>query len=96
MKEEKLFKQSKSVPGLMLGMAAYTGSSILGPLLFFGGLGYLLDKWTGKEPLFLLLGILLAFIMTHILIYKKVKRLNKKFDEHYNKKKEEDRQKTEK
>ncbi len=87
MKEEELFEKSKSVSGLILGVATYTSSSILGPLLVFGILGYFLDKWTGKNPLFLLLGILLAFISTNILIYKKTKRLTVKFDEYYNKKK---------
>lgn len=85
MKEGKLFEKSTSLTGLMLGMAAYTSSSILGPLLIFGIFGYFLDKLFDKSPLFLLLGILLAFILTNILIYKKIKRLSIKFDEQYNK-----------
>ena len=88
MEEEKLFEKSKSVSGLLLGMAAYTGSSILGPLIALGLLGYLIDRWSGKSPWFLLLGIFLAFITTNVLIYKKTQRLTKKFDEYYNKEKE--------
>ncbi len=94
MKEEKLFKQATSVSGLMLGMAAHTTSSILGPLILLGGFGYLLDKWTKKNPWFLLLGILLAFITTNVLVYRKTKQLAEKFEE-YNKEKEEG-EKTEK
>lgn len=81
MKEEEIFKKSKNLKGLVLSMAAYSSGSILGPLLLFAVSGYLLDKVFMTRPLFLLVGILIAFIITNILIYKKTKSLSKKFDD---------------
>jgi F0F1-type ATP synthase assembly protein I len=61
---------------LLLSSAAYSLSSILGPLLFFGIPGYFLDKYFGTKPAILLASIFLAFIVTNILLYKKVKKIN--------------------
>lgn len=89
MGNKEFFKKSQtSVKDLIWGMAAYTSSSILGPLLAFGGLGFLLDKWTKKGPLFLLLGVLVAFITTNFLIYKKVRKMTEEFEEYDRKNKE--------
>ena len=84
--KEDIFDKKLSLRGLIFGMAAYTGSSIFGPLVFFGTVGYVLDKLTGRKPLFLLLGILLAFVVTNILIFKKVRILSDKFEKECDKK----------
>jgi F0F1-type ATP synthase assembly protein I len=51
-------------------------SSILGPILFLGGLGYVLDKQFGTNKLFLFVGIGLAFVMTQFFMYRKVKEFS--------------------
>lgn len=81
MSEEKLLKKPKSVKELALGMAAYTGVSTFGPIIFFGIAGYILDRVFETNPLFLIAGISLAFIITNALIYKKISVLIKKFEE---------------
>jgi F0F1-type ATP synthase assembly protein I len=82
MKEEEIFEKSKSVKGLILSMAAYSSGSILGPLLLLGVLGFFIDKIFNTKPLFLLIGIFVAFIVTNIMIYKKTKQLSQKFDKY--------------
>jgi len=91
MKSEDFFKKSKtSVKSLIWGMATYTSSSILGPLLIFGGLGFLLDQLTKKNPLFLIIGVFIAFISTNFLIYRKVKKLSEDFERYDEEHKKED------
>jgi F0F1-type ATP synthase assembly protein I len=82
MKEEKMFKNIYSIKGLMLGAAAYSGASIFGPLLLFGVLGFFLDKFFDTKPIFLLIGLLIAFIITNILIFRRTSELSKKFDKY--------------
>lgn len=62
-------------------MAAYTSASIFGPLIVFGGIGYYFDKYLGmgKAPLFIGIGI--AFIVTSVLQFFKVRVLLKKMNE---------------
>jgi len=67
---------AKSVKGLAVGMFYYTSGSILGPLLVFGGLGYTLDKVFDTKPILLVIGVVLAFITTNVLLFKQIKRLN--------------------
>jgi len=81
MKDEKLHKIPSSLKELSIGMLYYTSASIFGPLVFFGIIGYLLDQYFGTKPIILILSILVAFFITNILIYKKIKVLIKKFDE---------------
>ncbi len=80
MREEKLFEKKINLRDLALGMMAYTGTSIIGPLLFFGLIGFFIDKFFNTKPLFLIIGIIIAFIFTNILIFKKVNKLNKSFN----------------
>lgn len=66
----------KSTKDLLLSSAAYSLSSILGPLLFFGVPAYFLDQYFATKPFILLSGVFLAFIVTNILLYKKVQKIN--------------------
>lgn len=61
---------------LLLSSAAYSLSSILGPLLLFGIPGYFLDKYFGTKPVILLVTVFIAFIVSNFLLYKKVRKIN--------------------
>lgn len=73
----KKFVDVKSTKELAIGMFYYTSGSIIGPLLLFGVLGYLADKLFNTRPIFLAVGVFIAFVTTNILLFKKIKRLNK-------------------
>ncbi len=49
-------------------------TSILGPVLVLGGIGYSLGSYFGKEKVFLLSAIAISFIVTQILTYRKLSR----------------------
>lgn len=85
MDEEKLLRKETNVRQLAMGMMAYTSTSIIGPLIFFGIIGYFLDKFLGTKPLFLILAVATAFITSNILILKKVNKLSKSFNKIKNK-----------
>jgi F0F1-type ATP synthase assembly protein I len=65
-----------NIKKLMLDLSLYAGALILGPLIFFGGIGYLLDKYLNTQPIILIISVLVAFIFTNIFLYKKIKDLN--------------------
>jgi F0F1-type ATP synthase assembly protein I len=71
------FKNTKE---LAWGMATYTSGSIFGPLVLFGGLGYFIDKYFSTKPVFILVGVLIAFIFSNILIFKKLIKLNRELE----------------
>lgn len=73
-------KAPTTVRQLAISMFSYSSASIFGPLLFFGSIGFFLDKYFDKKPLFIIISIFIAFISTNILIYKKIKKLIKKFE----------------
>lgn len=93
-KTEKLYR-ARTTKDLMWGMATYTGSSILGPLVILGVLGYGLDWYFSTQPLFLIAGVLLAFITTNILVFKKLKKLNQEVEKEFLRNKEQEKDKTE-
>ncbi len=65
-----------NIKKLMLDLGLYAGSLIIGPLIFFGGIGYLLDKYFNTKPIILIISVLIAFIFTNIFLYRKIKNLN--------------------
>lgn len=69
--DKKVFKE------IALASAMYSIGSILGPLLVFGGLGLLADRIFTTAPWGLLISVLIAFIFTNILLFKKIKKINK-------------------
>ncbi len=66
----------KSLRELIIASSMYSIGSIIGPLLIFGGIGFVIDKFFDSSPWFLLASIFVAFITTNILLFKKVKKLN--------------------
>lgn len=67
----------KTIREITVASAMYSLGSILGPLLVFGGAGLLLDKIFSTGPWILLGSILVAFIVTNILLFKKIGKINK-------------------
>jgi hypothetical protein len=61
----------KGIKDFALGMAVYSGASVLGPLIIFGIIGYFLDKAFNGHNFILLASIFVAFIITNILIFRK-------------------------
>lgn len=80
--DTKKITDFKSVKELAIAMFYYTAGSIIGPLLIFGFLGYLLDKVFGTRPILLVIGVLIAFVISNVLLFKKIKNLNKIITEH--------------
>lgn len=77
----KLPKKPNNVKDLAFGMATYTGASILGPLVLFIAIGYGLDYLLNTKPLMIIIGVLGAFALTNLLIYRKIRKLMKDFDQ---------------
>jgi len=65
---------------IIIASSLYSIGSILGPLLVFGGFGLILDRIFGTKPVALLISILVAFIMTNVLLFKKIKKINGMMD----------------
>ncbi|HBA36608.1 TPA: hypothetical protein DCZ15_01905 [Candidatus Falkowbacteria bacterium] len=67
----------KSVKTMAVATFYYASGAIFGPLLLFGGLGYLSDKWFSSSPLGLIIGVFLAFVTTNFLLLKKLGKINR-------------------
>ena len=87
MNDDSLLRKPHSVRQLALGMAAYSSASVFGPLVLFIFLGIFLDKRFNTSPIFLLLSVAAAFLLTNFLLFKKVRLLIRKFNELDEKKK---------
>ena len=70
----------KSIREIIIASSLYSIGSILGPLLVFGGFGLILDRIFDTKPVALLISILVAFIMTNVLLFKKIKKINGMMD----------------
>ena len=66
----KKIADSKSIREMMVAVFYYASSSIFGPLLVFGGLGYLIDNFFDTNPTFLIVGVFVAFVTTNILFVR--------------------------
>jgi F0F1-type ATP synthase assembly protein I len=60
---------------LIRGSMIYASGSILGPILIFGGIGWIVDRQLGTGPLWMLILIGVAFVVTNILLFSKVKKM---------------------
>lgn len=70
----------KTIREIIVASATYSLGSILGPLFVIGGLGWILDRIFDTRPWILLGSILVAFIVTNVLLFKKLKKINKMMD----------------
>lgn len=73
-----MFSKNSNNRKTILAIAAYSGASIFGPMLFFGISGFFLDKKFNSGPKFLLIGIGVAFVFSNILLFKRQRLLSKK------------------
>jgi F0F1-type ATP synthase assembly protein I len=71
----------KSIREIAISSAMYSVGSILGPLLVFGAIGWVLDKLVfGTYPYILLTSIFVAFVVTNVLLFKQIKKINRTMD----------------
>ncbi|PIR04868.1 MAG: hypothetical protein COV57_02100 [Candidatus Liptonbacteria bacterium CG11_big_fil_rev_8_21_14_0_20_35_14] len=63
---------------LILSSALYTFGSILGPMIFFVGLGYFLDDYMGARLFYVFIGLGIAFVISNILLFSKAISMTKK------------------
>ena len=73
-KQKKILKPN-SVKELATGILYYNSASILGPLILFIGIGILLDNYLKTKPYLTIIGLIFAFIVSNILILKKIRKL---------------------
>lgn len=73
----------KAIRQIVLSSAAYSLSSIIGPLIFLGVPAYFLDKIFDSSPIILLVAVFIAFIITNILLFKKVSKINQMISEKF-------------
>lgn len=71
---------NKSIREIVISSSFYSIGSILGPLIVFGGIGLILDRVFDTKPWSLLGSVLVAFIITNILLFKKIKKINGMMD----------------
>ncbi|MBI2120057.1 MAG: AtpZ/AtpI family protein [Parcubacteria group bacterium] len=58
----------------------FNALSIAGPILFFGGIGWLLDSFFHTGRIFLFLSVAVAFIATHVLMFRKLQAYSKEIN----------------
>lgn len=68
--------EKRDLRQIAVSAAAYSLSSILGPLLVLGVPAYFIDTWLGTRPVIMLVAVFIAFITTNILLYKKISQIN--------------------
>jgi len=56
-------------------MTLYITYSVLGPLLVFGGIGYFIDRVLDTR-FFLLFSVFVAYVISNILMFRKLKHIN--------------------
>jgi hypothetical protein len=52
----------------------FTITSVAGPMLTFGGIGYALDYFFRTDKVFLLSAIAISFVVSQIVMFKKISR----------------------
>ncbi len=55
-------------------------SAILFPLVIFGGGGWYMDRWLGTGRVFLFSGVVVAFVITQIVLFMKVRQFSRNID----------------
>ncbi len=62
-------------------IAGYFGATIAIPVVVSALIGQKMDSFYGTRPLFLIIGMILAAILTGLLIYKKAKKYGQQFQD---------------
>ena len=74
-------KLDSSFRDLFIASGLYVTSSIIGPLLLFGGVGMVLDSIFGTDPWLLLGGVGIAFIISNTLLFRRIAQLSKDIEQ---------------
>lgn len=73
---------AKSVKEMAIATFYYTSGVILGPLLLLGGLGYFFDHKFNTGPKYLIIGVVSAFVVTNVLLFKIIGEVNRRIRSH--------------
>lgn len=69
---------NKQTPkSMVISIFIYSLVSILGPLAILGVPAYFADKHFGTKPMVFLVAVFTAFIITNVLLFKKVAEVNR-------------------
>lgn len=71
-----MLKKIKENQSLAKGVLMYISFSVLGPLLTIGAVGYILDNVFGTKPFMLLGSVLISYVFSNFLVFKKIKEFN--------------------
>jgi F0F1-type ATP synthase assembly protein I len=77
---DKILGKYDSVKSFAFSMAVFSGASILGPMIFLGGLGILADRLLSSKPMGVLIGLVFAFILTNYLLISKALHISKEIE----------------
>lgn len=85
MTDEKKKKSTEELENLMFGKhfqitIRVVTITVMGMLIFGGG-GYLLDKALGTKPLFLIIGLVVAYPVIQVTLYRTFRSITKKIHE---------------
>jgi hypothetical protein len=58
----------------------FNAVSIVGPIVFFCGVGWFLDRFFHTGRIFLFLSVAVAFVATHILMFRKLQTYSKEIN----------------
>ncbi|PKM91030.1 hypothetical protein CVU82_04370 [Candidatus Falkowbacteria bacterium HGW-Falkowbacteria-1] len=75
-------EKNKGNSDLAKGVFLYISFSVLGPLLSIGAAGYILDRVFDTKPFILLGSVLLAYVVSNFLVFKRIKKFNASLDEY--------------
>ena len=75
----------KTIREIAISSAMYSIGAIFAPLIIIGGTGYLLDKWFDTYPFIFLISALIAFVITNIMLFKRIKKINKTIEKYRDK-----------
>ncbi len=71
----------KAIRELTISSGMYSLGLIIGPLLVFASVGWVLDKLVfDTYPIFLAISIFIAFVVSNFLLFKKIKKINTLID----------------
>ncbi len=70
----------KTIREIAISSAMYSLGAIFAPLILIGGSGYLLDKLLATRPFIFIFSIIIAFLVTNIMLFKRINKINKIID----------------
>ncbi len=70
----------KTIREIAISSAIYSLGAIFAPLILIGGSGYLLDKWLNTYPFIFIVSVIVAFLVTNLMLFKRITKINKIID----------------